>query len=222
MILYIITDTYENALSHTFWRHKFIFEKAADDTCIHLHYTQVTQDVLKRIEPWAILHSGGSAEYSTYDVLQHEEYRRVVLESSLPQIGFCGGHQIIASMFGSSLGHMRPLRDGETDANSSYHSGLYKEWGIQEVQIIERDPLFEGLPDVIKVPEYHMDEVKEMSADLKLLATNGNCRVQSFVHRHKMIYGTQFHPEEANDENPDGRLIVENFFRLARKQVLAK
>jgi len=87
---------------------------------------------LAQLKPWAICHSGGSASYDTYDVLQHEVYRSVVREYDAAQIGFCGGHQVAASFFGATLGHMRKLREKDPDHNPGYYTGYYKEGDLPD------------------------------------------------------------------------------------------
>lgn len=169
----------------------------------------------RRPQPWAVCHSGSSTDYKAYDVLTAKEYRQAVRECPVPQIGFCGGHQIIARFFGSTLGPIRRLRPDEPDP-CGYHPGQFKEWGVYPVRVLKADPLLAGLGKVIRVQEYHYWEVKRLGRDLVLLASSRNCRVQAFRHRDQAIYGTQFHPEQASENYPDGTRILENFFRLAR------
>lgn len=217
MILFIITDSPANARGGGFWGTKHTLEDLAGDLCVVLRYNQLSRDLLERLRPWAICHSGGSAVYSEYDILQHPPYRWVVTEYDAPQIGFCGGHQLIAHQFGSTLDRMGPAREDEPDLSPGYHAGLYKEWGIFPVRVVRPDPLFEGLGDVIRVQEYHVDEVKNLGPDLVLLASSARCRVQAFKHRGKPIYGTQFHPEQSPESYPDGRRVLTNFFGIARQ-----
>jgi GMP synthase-like glutamine amidotransferase len=217
MIWYVVTDSEENyKRSSAFYNHKFILEQFSGDICLILHYKQVSRDLFEKHNPWVICHSGGSAMYDEYDVLQTKDYCSCISEWEVPQIGFCGGHQIISTQFGSTIGPLRQLRENEPDLNPWYCPGQLKEWGIYPVHIIKRDPIFEGLGDTIKVQEYHSWEVKELGNELVLLASSENCRVQAFVHSKKPIYGTQFHPEQSSDNYPDGFKILQNFFNLAR------
>ena len=217
MILYIVTDSDENARGAGFYRVKFTLEEYAKDPCAVLHYRQVTPELIAELRPWAICHSGCSTEFKEYDVLQCEPYHRVITDSGVAQIGFCGGHQIIAHVFGGALDYMRKVGPDEADHNPGYHAGQFKEWGVYPVRIVARDPLFEGLGDVLRVPEYHMNEVKELPDCLRLLASTKDCRVQAYVHTSKPIYGTQFHPEQAMESYPDGFQVLRNFFALARQ-----
>jgi GMP synthase-like glutamine amidotransferase len=218
MIWYIATDSTENyhRFIGSFGQHKLELERLSGDLCLMLHYTQVDAALLDRCRPWAICHSGGSAMYDTYDVLEHKVYGDCIARADIPQIGFCGGCQILAVRMGSTIGPLRPMRDGEPDLNPSYCPGQLKEWGIYPVKVVQKDPIFKGLPDIIRVQEYHSWEVKELAADLQLLGSTETCRVQAWRHRQRMLYGTQFHPEQSNDNYTDGFKLLTNFFEEAR------
>lgn len=217
MIWYIVTDSEENyRRSSAFYYHKLTLEKFAQDCCLILHYKQVNLSLFKKHKPWAICHSGGSVMYDDYDVLQTDDYRLCITDWDVPQIGFCGGHQIISAQFGSKIGPMRLLKLDEPDLNPGYCPGQYKEWGIYPVNVIKRDPLFNELGDIIRVQEYHCWEVKELSEELIHLAFSENCHIQAFVHSKKPVYGTQFHPEQSSDHYSDGFKVLQNFFQIAR------
>lgn len=217
VIVFVVTDSPENARDPHFFRLGTDLVARADDVCLIVPYYRVTLDLLRRVEPWAVFHSGCSAEFHTYDVLTHPGYREATMGWGGPQMGFCGGFQILASFFGSTLRHMGPVRDGEADHNPSYHPGLFKEWGVYPVLVLVPDPIFEGLGEVIRVQEFHMDEVEDLGSDLELLASSDRCRVQAFRHRSRPIYGTQFHPEQSPPEYPDGFRVLDNFIGLARR-----
>ncbi len=216
MIWFIVTDSVEQYPQHVFYRNKITLEEQAVDCCLVLHYRQVSRRLLSEARPWAICHSGCLALYDTYDVLQHEAYADCIANWDIPQIGLCGGHQIISTKFGSQIGWMRRLTDDEPDLEG-YRPRQFMEWGFYPVHIVRPDPLFEGLADVIRVREAHSWEIQELGPDLVLLATNDTCRVQAYVHATKPIYGVQFHPEGANKDYPDGWRILKNFFSLARR-----
>jgi GMP synthase-like glutamine amidotransferase len=216
MILFVVTETAERYRDRNWTRKKQALEQAAGDFCLILHYRQIDASVLRRVRPWAVCHSGAATPYENFDILRHGGYRRLVTHGAVPQLGICGGHQLIAKFFGSRVAPMRRLREEDADHNPEYHPGEFKELGMYPVCIVRRDPLFRGLGAVVRVREYHRSEVKRLGPDLILLASSAECRVQAFVHRRKPIYGVQFHPEESLDEYPDGRRVLENFFRVAR------
>lgn len=218
MIIYVVTDTYSRYKTNPDW---FTFrnnlESIAQTPCIVLHYTQISPEAVRSIQPLAICHSGSGTDFRKYDILQCGNYRRVVMECDLPQIGFCGGHQIISVFFGSKLGIMRKLRKDDPDLGDTYNPGYFKEWGIFPVNIVKKDPLFLKCGKTIMVTQRHYCEVKKLGAQLILLASSKDCRVQAFKHRSKPIYGVQFHPEISNNTYKDGTKILKNFFKLARE-----
>ncbi len=95
-----------------------------------VHYKQVSRRLLAESRPWAICHSGGSAMYDTYDVLHTRAYGECASSWDIPQIGFCGGGQILAVRLGSTIGPLRAMEQGEPDLNPSYCPGQLKEWGM--------------------------------------------------------------------------------------------
>jgi len=216
VFVYIVTDTLENYRKSKSWYDvRDTLEGLAEDTGLVVHYKQVSPSLLEALKPWAICHSGCSTRFEDYDVLQQTEYRDVIRTSAIPQLGLCGGHQLVATFFGSRIGPMRRLRADEPDL-APYRAGYFKEWGMYPVRILKRDPLFKGFGKTIRVQEYHFCEVKKLGPELELLASTRDCRVQAFRHRDKPVYGTQFHPESATDTYPDGRKVLKNFFALAR------
>jgi GMP synthase-like glutamine amidotransferase len=217
VILYVVTDTVKAYRESDGWfRTQKVLERLSGDVCLTLHFTRMKVSLVRDLRPTAIVHSGGGTDYKDYDVLTCEPYRRAVLESDVAQIGLCGGHQILATFFGSRIGPMRRLRPGEPDL-AGYRPGYFKEWGVYSVRVLRPDPIFAGLGRHIRVQEYHYWEVKALGPALKLLAGSRDCRVQAFVHRHRPVYGTQFHPEAPLAAYPDGAKLLRNFFRIARE-----
>lgn len=218
MICYVVTETREKYDEMDCHAIKRDLEKLSGDLCLVVHYSQITRERVDQIRPWAICHSGGGTPHSDYDILDHEDYRWLITRSGIPQIGFCGGHQLIAEMFGSEVGTMRELGDDEADLHPEYYPGLFKEWGVWPVHIVAEDPLFEGLPNPIRVREAHRSEIKQLPDGFRLLASSDDCEIQAMVHEQLPLYGTQFHPESRLEHYPDGHAIVANFFGIARER----
>ena len=216
MILYIVTEPLDKYREMDCHRVKHTLEHCSGELCLVTHYSQVTRALLEELRPLAICHSGGATEHQEYDILLREEYRWAIVESGIPQIGFCGGHQLIAEMHGSGVAAMGQLGPDEPDPCPDYHPGWRKEWGVYPVRVVKRDPIFEGLGDVLHMREAHRCEVKQMPAGFRLLASTDACRIQAMVQDDRPVYGVQFHPEAANDDYPDGRRLLENFFSIAR------
>jgi len=182
--------------------------------CVVIHFTNIKKSHLSEYNVQTILLSGVSPTTSKWDPRWLTEFYAFLREVDVPTIGFCGGHHRIAFAFGGKVGQMRLLRLGEKDPNPAYHPGTYKEWGFKRVTILKRDPLFHGLGDVIVVQEFHAYEVKELPFEFEILASTNECRIQVIKHRSRLLYGTQFHPEAYDEEHSDGKIILQNFFRL--------
>jgi len=218
MIFYIVTETREKYDGMDCHAIKHDLETLSGDLCLVMNYSQVTRERIEQIDPWAVCHSGKSTPVEEYDVLEHEGYRWLITESGIPQIGFCGGKNIIVAMFGGELKRMRPLRDDEPDLAPQYRPGWFKEWGVWPIEIIADDPLFEGLTGPLRIWVMHCGETTVIPEGFRLLASSADCRVQAIVHETLPIYGTQFHPERRQEEYPDGFRVLSNFFGIARER----
>ncbi len=219
MICYVVTETREKYDEMDCHAIKHDLERLSGDLCLVMHFSQVTRAFIEDARPWALCHSGGATSHDEYDVIQRPEYTWLITQSGIPQIGFCGGHQLIAEMFGSPVGTMRELRSDEADLNPAYHPGFFKESGIWPVRIVADDPLFEGLSSPILVREAHRSEIKQLPDGFKLLASSEDCEIQAMVHEELPLYGTQFHPESRIEQYPDGHRVVANFFAIARERM---
>lgn len=217
MICYVVTETIEKYRDANPHQTKLHLAELAEAHCLVLHFSQITPELIGEIRPMAVCHSGGTTVHTEYGVLEHEGYRWLITQSEVPQIGFCGGHQIIGEMFGAEVDSMRELRDDEADLHPEYHPGLFKEWGAWPVEIVADDPIFEGLNSPIRVREAHRSEVEQLPDGFRLLASSADCEVQAMVHEEMPLYGTQFHPESRMEGYEDGRELLRNFFAIARE-----
>lgn len=216
MILFVVTDALARYRESNAWHQtRNTLEDVAQDVCLMMHYRQVNLEILRHLAPWAVCYSGGNTPYEDYDILTNTAWLQVLREWDGPQIGFCRGSQVLAHAFGCRIGPIRRLEPHEPDP-AVYAPGYFKEWGFCPVEISHNDPLFDGCPATIRVQEAHFWEVKELTPDLVLLARSRDCGIQAYRHRHKTLYGVQFHPEQSSVAYPDGTRILANFFRLAR------
>jgi len=180
--------------------------------CVVVHESQLRGTELEQPQIKALLISGRS----TTDTLPDDEkFYPFLRTTKIPMIGFCGGCQLIGKAFGIDVVPMRKLAPGEADPLATYHPGMFKEFGYMAVRIGSRDPLFAGLPDTPVFKEAHAFQLAEVPPGFDLLASSAECRVQALKDRRRMVYGVQFHPEGFDDEHPDGRALLANFFRMA-------
>ncbi len=227
MILYVaMAISEEDYLSRAegFFKHKRIFEQLSGKPCLVRRCSEVTSYFVAQYPITALLISGFGKGWDEFALVDLHGLNDLLRETRLPVLGLCGGHQLLGYVFTKDLREVERLNDepirrlaeGEADVEPGYHPGWFTEKGMQPVQVLNHeDPLFAGLPETVMVLESHYCEVKVLPPDFVLLATNENCRVQAMRHRQRPIYGVQFHPEGYTDEYPHGRVILENFFRLA-------
>lgn len=198
------------------------FEKISGEPCLVLHHFQVSRPLINDLNPKAMILSGFGSSFENFDIKTFYSLEQVVKEMEVPILAICGSHQLLGFMYNLDLHScdklrdepMRRLRAGEPDI-SNYHPGYFKEEGFYPVSIVKEDPIFEGLPNPFIVRESHYCEVKKLPSEFLLLASTEECLIQAMRHKEKIIYGTQFHPEGYTEFYPHGRLILQNFFRIA-------
>ncbi len=124
----------------------------------------------------------------------------LVRETHLPFLGICFGHQLMGAAYGAQvvdLGHN--IRE------------------FKEVKLLGKDPLFDGLPGSIRVSESHRQALTRVPEGFRHLAESATSQVEAMCHQKLPIYGVQFHPERSDEKHPHGRIIIQNFLRLAAK-----
>ncbi len=133
--------------------------------------------------------SGGPASVYSADSPQ---CRAEVLESGLPVLGICYGMQLACRMLGGEV-----------------RAGAAREFGRTHLQVTGSDTLLAHVPAETSVWMSHGDVVHEISGDFLPLARTANCAFAAVKHRHKPVYGVQFHPEVTH--TPCGGQIIRNF-----------
>ncbi len=120
---------------------------------------------------------------------------------TIPTLGICYGHQILAFAFGAEI-KQGVLVEGE---------GL--------VSIIDFKDIFKELPPEIRVLESHQEYVEPENLEGKgfvILASSSSCPVEAIRHIERPLYGVQFHIERSG---LIGEKILENFYKeVVRKR----
>ncbi len=144
-----------------------------------------------------LVFSGGPS--SVYEPNAPKLHPRI-LETNLPTLGLCYGHQILAQI---SKGKVEPA--------------TCKEYGIARVTIDKPVGVLDGLNEKEKVWMSHGDTVCSLPSEFESLAHTENCPVAAFRHKTKPIYGLQWHPEVIHTDN--GSRMLHNFiFQVCKCQ----
>jgi GMP synthase (glutamine-hydrolysing) len=191
--------------------------------------------------PDAIVMSGTLSDFDYYNPQQLKKFERFIKKTKIPVLGICGAHQLIGMSFGGRLTTLDNL-----DA-SEKRTDRIVEYQYRFIKITDRtDPIFEGAADVesgiwqdytleddiLRVWQNHGLQVEGIPEGFHQLATAYLCKNQMMVKRSggQLIYTVQFHLEksfedwsknptrwEHPNESRDGRILFENFLKLALK-----
>ena len=147
----------------------------------------------------AVVLSGSDAPWAAHDQNELQQLRDFAAGCGRPVLGICAGMQLLAQCRGGSVDH-----------------AAEPESGYLPVEVAHGDGLFRGLPEQVTVYQSHTDEITTLPTEFRVLASSPQSRIQAIAADSLGFWGTQFHPERATDEHPAGRVVLENFFALAR------
>ncbi len=173
-------------------------------------FETITPEFVKTLDPSHIILSGQSHSWDRYSRADLAGIFYVIRQAPKPILGICGGQQQIALAFGAPVDLIERLGPGEG------YEGAFRERGYSTVDLTSQavDGIFEGLPETITVWESHCDEVKSLPPDFICTAANQVSDIQAMQHTSLPLFGVQFHPELFDQDNPDGRRVLENFLKL--------
>ncbi|MBX3288118.1 MAG: hypothetical protein KF855_02130 [Acidobacteria bacterium] len=203
-----------------------------------VHLSEIAE-AANAFEPDAIVMSGTFADFDYYDPKQLASFKKFILETKIPVLAICGSHQLVGVSFGAELKTLDGLELGEK------RNDRLVEYQYRFVKITDTsDPIFEGIEDktsglwqdytkeddILRVWQNHGVQVIGVPEGFELLATSYLCKNQMMVKRSdgQLIYCVQFHLEksfedwsknptrwEHPNESRDGRVLFENFLKLA-------
>lgn len=129
----------------------------------------------------------------------HSPFRKpieIIINSELPILGICFGHQLLSMHFGGYVVRMKEDRDWQT------------------IEVIADSPLFDKLPNEFEMMEDHC-ETASIPNEFIHLAVSDACINEAMQHKSRPVFGVQFHPEISGNS---GRIIFDNFIKLCHQE----
>jgi anthranilate synthase component II len=156
-------------------------------------------DQVRRLEPAGVIVSPGPgtaddpADCGTcYQILGH-------FIGSVPVLGVCLGHQMVAKLHGARIRPCTVVRHGR----------------ISTVRRLRRSAVLHRLPETFPAMRYHSMAVDAPSLPAELSATAESAddgELMALEHREHLVFGVQFHPESVG--TPGGLRVLRNFLDL--------
>src|SRR5262245_56527524 len=202
------------------------------------HVSRLPQAVAE-FKPDAIVLSGTLRDFDYYKPELLAGFGDFIHTTNTPVLGICGGHQLIGLSFGARVLTL------DQQEQEKRRTNRVTEYQYRFVRIVEpEDPIFSGIDNpesrvwqdytregrILRVWQNHGLQLDGVPEGFTLLARSYLCRNQMMVKRtnNQLIYSVQFHLEksfedwnsnptrwEHPNESRDGRLLFENFLRLA-------
>ncbi|MBT4935808.1 C26 family cysteine hydrolase domain-containing family [Candidatus Woesearchaeota archaeon] len=146
-------------------------------------------------EAHGIVISGSPTLLTQVDYSHLVKKTQLCVESKLPILGICFGHQLLGLYFGAEI-TLGELRKGD-----------------EEITLNESD-LFKNIDRQVILQEMHREDIT-VPDNFVLIGTSNNTKNEAMKHKDQPIYGTQFHPEISGDV---GSVIINNFIKISEKQ----
>ena len=209
------------------------------DSRTHVTHVTTVSEATRTFRPDAIVLSGTLRDFDYYKPEILESFSDFIHQTTTPVLGICGGHQLIGLGFGARVLTLDSEEQRERRDNRRI------EYQYRLVRIIEpEDPIFADIDNprsgvwqeytkearILRVWQNHGLQLDRVPEGFQLLATSYLCKNQMMVKRSdgQMIYTVQFHLEksfedwnknrtrwEHQNESRDGRVLFENFLKLA-------
>jgi GMP synthase-like glutamine amidotransferase len=145
----------------------------------------------------ALVLSGSDDPWAMHDPAVLERFYTHLRAYAGPVLGICAGMQMLALASGGVVGpSVEPTR------------------GFAPIDVLDDSDLFSGTPASFDVFQNHEDEILEVPASFRILATSARCRIEAIAADDRRWWGTQFHPEAWDAEHPDGRALIERYLEL--------
>jgi GMP synthase-like glutamine amidotransferase len=189
---------------------------AAGQPCLVQHFAAVTPALIQQIAPSALVIGGNRTDWAAFASADLDGLFDTIRAAPVPILGICAGHQMIGRAHGAGWGPLGSLKPGEIDPDPEFAPGQRKEHGFLPVEIDQQCPVFHGLPPRPTFFQLHYWQLDDIPAEFVLRAHSPWSTIQAIERRDRSVFGVQFHPERYDSTNPDGEIVLRNFFALSQ------
>lgn len=154
-----------------------------------IHSNNYSLDNIEKDKPNGIILSGGPM--SVYENGSPKIDPRI-FELGIPILGICYGLQLMTFY---NNGKVEPAEK--------------REYGKTKITLLQKDELFENLPDESIVWMSHGDYITKLPENFEVTSKSENSPICSISNTDKKLFGVQFHPEVIHTQF--GKKIIENF-----------
>ena len=120
------------------------------------------------------------------------KFDRQILNLSIPVLGICYGHQLIADAVGGQV-----------------VAGKSGEYGLMKLDVKAKGEILARLGKSTTVWMNHHDVVEQLPKSFQTLAGTEHAKIAAFENKRDKIFGVQFHPEVSHTKKGDQ--ILRNF-----------
>jgi anthranilate synthase component II len=150
----------------------------------------ITAEEAESLKPDALVFSPGPGTVECEKDIGNGLEIFEIFKGKIPILGVCLGHQMIGKYFDGTIEKIAPMHGKKS-----------------LIKILNKDGLFQGLPDQIKGMRYHSLIIK--NTKLKTTARTEEGSLMAMEDVDQRIFGVQFHPESIGTKT--GHTIFKNF-----------
>jgi len=186
-------------------------------------YGDLTEEMANAADLVALVVSGNVSEWIWYDdprivgpTPPLADVEAILRTTKVPIVAFCGGHQLMAMAYAqddSIVDHVDYAKKG-LDRETEFDVTL----SIELTDVGTSDPIYTGIATP-KFRLFHHDEVVRLPEGAICLGSTPFTYFQSLRYdaSNRVIYTSQFHPEQDASGFTDGATYLCNFFASARE-----
>ena len=162
---------------------------------------EITTEKVIKLNPEFIVISPGPSVPSNSGICMDLVKTNSKMAKTIPTLGVCLGHQVIAECFNSSV-----IQSGKP-----IHGKVSKIYW-------EKSKLFDGMQNPFNATRYHslIVDNKKINNQLKITAKTDENIIMAIEHKTLPFFGVQFHPESIATD--DGHKLLKNFLKIREFQ----